>query len=287
LDPILVVQLKNLELRARRILDGLYAGHHKQILKGHSQDFSEHRPYYPGDDPKNIDWKAYGKTDRLVIRQFDEQTNMSVCVFIDDSPSMNFASPGHVSKLDYAKTLASAIGYLVQQQHDAIGLMSSNLQLPSRNQEGHFQKYLECLTQLNSSSVWNLKKMSSDISLSLRKKSLVVVVSDLMGNRDEIVSTLKMLSIRKHEVLVVQVLDPAERELPYDGTVIFKDLETQEELKTDPAVIRNSYKAWVDGLIEYYQQVFRGNHMDYVFLTTDVSFDKGLGAYLTWREARL
>lgn len=286
LDPIVIAQLGNLQLRARRILDGLYSGHHVNLNRGHAQDFSEHRPYNPGDDPKGLDWKIFGRTDRLVIRQYEEQTNIGATVVMDDSASMNFAWAGRPSKLEYARTMAAALGYLVVSQHDAIGLSSRDGLLPASGTRGHLDLYFRRLDAVAGEGVWDVNGLFQSLGRSLRKKGFVMVFSDLLADSEGLVSTLRMLHARKHEVLVFHVMDPAEVELPFEGPVLLEDCETRGTLKTEPEAIRDAYRAFVKGKLEAYANLFRRSGIDYLFLTTDTPFGKGLGAYLSWRAAR-
>lgn len=287
LDPILIAQLGNLQLRARRILDGLYSGRHFNLTKGHAQDFSEHRPYNPGDDLRALDWKVFGRTDRLVIRQYEEQTNVGAVVVLDDSASMGFSSEGRPSKLEYAKTMAAALGYLVVSQHDAIGVWSSKGQLPPRSQRAHLDQCFDLLDGLNPQGVWNFQNLSESLGPSLKKKSFVLIFSDLMANANEVLAQIQTLSSRRHEVLVFQVLDPAERDLDFHGPVLFKDLESGEEIRTEPDVLRPAYQAWVNQHLAGLEQSLRGFGVDYHLLTTNTPFDKGMGAFLSWRSARI
>lgn len=282
---MVVARLGNLELRARRILDGLYSGHHLNIVRGHSQDFSEHRPYNPGDEPKALDWKIYGRTDRLVVRQYEEQTNNGAVVVLDDSASMNFTSGG-LTKLEYAKTLAAALGYLATRQGDAIGLVSRQMTMPPSSARGHLERFFDALEKGRADGVWAMTDLSGRLGRPLKKRSFAIVLSDLMENSDAVLSALRSLAARKHEVIVVQLADPAERDFPYEGPVIFTDMETGEKLETNADAIRSTYKAAFEARRQQFAQAFAGAGIDHLFLTTDTPFDKGLGAFLTWRAAR-
>jgi uncharacterized protein (DUF58 family) len=287
LDPVVVARLGNLELRARRILDGLYSGHHLNIVRGHSQDFSEHRPYNPGDEPKSLDWKIFGRTDRLVVKQYEEQTNIGAVVILDDSASMRFSSEGRLSKLDYAKTLAAALGYLVTRQGDAVGLVSRQMLLPPLSVRGHLERFFDALEKERAEGVWMMSDLAGRLGQPLKKRGFAIVLSDLMEDVDRVLSSLRSLAARKHEVIVVQLADPAERELPFNGPVVFTDMETGEKLETDADAIRSAYQAAFDARRTQYSQAFHGAGIDHLYLTTDTPFDKGLGAFLTWRAARL
>ena len=287
LDPVLIAQLGNLELRARRILDGFYAGRHVNRNRGHAQDFSEHRPYNPGDDLRSMDWKVFGRTDRLVVKQYEEQTNVQATIVMDQSASMGFSHGGRMSKLDYAKTMAAAIGYVVVSQSDAIGLLSASTRLPAGSQLGHLSRLYESLEKLAPNGAWDIDGLVRDLEVTSRRRGFVAVFSDLMADPERVLSSLRLLHARKNEVLVFQVLDPAELDLPFNGPVLFEDMEDGTTLKTEPDTIRGAYRSWVKDHLASQSQAFRSLGVDYLMLTTDSPFDRGLGAYLSWRQVHL
>ncbi len=287
LDPVVIAQLGNLQLRARRILDGLYSGHHENPIHGNSQDFSEHRAYHPGDDLKGIDWKAFGRTDRLVIKKYEEETNMASMILLDDSASMGCSWGGRLSKLDYAKTLAAALGYLLISQRDGVGLLSRGTVLQANSSRSHLDPFFASLESVQPQGIWNVSALADSVGPLSRKRSMLIVISDLMADSEKTVSTLLALHARKHEVIVLNVFDPAERDLPFSGPIVFEDVETGETLQSDPDVIRAAYQRLVQEKLATLAHVFRSAGLDYHFLTTDTPFDKGLGAYLSWRSARL
>lgn len=276
-----------MELRARRILDGFYAGRHVNRNRGHAQDFSEHRPYNPGDDLRSLDWKVFGRTDRLVVKQYEEQTNVQATLVMDTSSSMGFSHGGRVNKLEYAKILASAIGYVVVSQSDAVGLLSPSVRIPAAGRLGHLSRLFEALENLRPHGVWEIDRAVRDLEMSTRKRGFVAVFSDLMAEPERVLSSLRLLHARKNEVLVFQVLDPAELDLPFTGPVLFEDMEDGALLKTEPEAIRASYRSWVEAHLAAQSQAFRSLGVDYLLLTTDTPFDRGLGAYLSWRGVHL
>jgi len=282
-----IAQLGNLHLRARRILDGLYSGAHINRNRGSSKEFSQHRPYNPGDDPKSLDWKIFGRTDRLVVKQYEEETNMISLLLMDDSASMTFSAEGRLSKWEYAKSLAAAFTYLLLSQGDAVGVVSRETLLPPRSQWAHLDPCLRTLDAIKPGGVWTPDNILKKFPLPFRKKSFIVVFSDLMAEPDEMISTLRALHARKNEVMVFQILDPAERDLSFHGPVIFEDAETGEKIRTEPDVIRETYQKYLKARLNIFSQAFRGYGMDYVVLTTDAPFDKGLGMYLSWRGVSL
>ncbi len=285
LDPVVVAQLGNLELRARHILEGLYSGRHVNIVRGHSQDFSEHRPYNPGDDPKGLDWKIFGRTDRLVIRQYEEQTNFATTILMDDSASMNFSEGRRLTKREYARTLAAAVGYLVSRQGDSIGLVTRKESLLPASARGHLERFFGLLEAAPGSGAWDLTETVATAA-PLRRRGLVVVISDLWGDPEKILSAVRFLAARKNEVIVLQVVDPSERDLEMNGPIRFTDMETGEELVTDADAIRGDYRRAFEDRRERFSHAFHGCGVDYLTLTTDTPFDKGLGAFLSWRMAR-
>lgn len=283
LDPVVIAQLGNLHLRARRILDGLYSGHHVNRNRGNSKEFSQHRAYIPGDDPKGLDWKIFGRTDRLVIKQYEEETNVIGTVIVDDSASMGVSYEGRISKLEYAKTLAAAFGYLLVSQHDAIGLLTPHDMLPPSAQRGYLEKYFETLTKIEPQGVWNIRSLIEKVNIPLKRKGIVMVFSDLMAEPEKVISTLRALHSQKHEVMVFHIMDPAEQNLSFEGPVLFEDSETGEILKTEPDVIRQNYQNIVKNWTTSLAHAFRQSGMDYLLLQTNTHFDKGLGSYLSWR----
>lgn len=281
-----IVQLGNLHLRARRILDGLFSGSHDNPARGASQEFSAHRPYYPGDDLKFVNWKVFGRTDRLVVKQFEEETNIAGVIVLDTSASMDFSWEGRVSKIEYAKTLAAALGYLLVNQHDAVGLVAGERLVPPGSRQGHLDRVFQELEQTQASGIWDVRGLSEHLEAVVQKKSFLIVISDLMADQEDLARTLRTLHSQRHEILVLQVLDPAERDFPFSGPILFEDSETNETLRTDADLLREEYRRRMDQRIKDFSHLFFNAGIDFHSLSTDAAFDKGLGAYLSWRGAR-
>lgn len=283
LDPITIAQLGNLSLRARRILDGLYSGRHINPLRGNSQEFSQHKPYNIGDDLRTLDWKVYGRTERLVVKEYQEETNIAGTVILDDSASMKFSWDQRLSKLEYAKTLAAALGYLMVSQNDAIGLLTNQSRILPGSNRGHLERFFQGLTSVEPSGIWDFPQLIQKARSPLRKKSFVFIFSDLLGDEDRLIQAIRSLQAQKHEVIVFQIFDPVEYDLSFSGPILFEDLETGEKLKTEPEAIREDYQKRVKKKIAGFSQVFRSSGIEYLFLTTNTPFDKGLAPYLSWR----
>ena len=277
-----------MELRARLVVEGFITGLHKSPYHGFSVEFTEHRQYMPGDEIKHIDWKAYGKTDRFYIKQFEEETNLKSYLIVDASRSMDYASKGNLKKFEYASYVAAALSFLMIEQRDAVGLIlfdeGIRVSLPPRATRSYLKEILKELE-----SAQPAKKTGTSVSLNLiaeqiKRRGLVIVLSDLFDNPESVVTALKHFRHKGHEVVVMQILDPLERSFAFDGDAIFKDLETQEELMTQPWHIQKAYQQSMQEFLDFYKRQCRDNNIDYVLLDTSTPFDKALFEYLNKRK---
>ncbi len=277
-----------MELRARLVVEGFITGLHKSPYHGFSVEFTEHRQYMPGDEIKHIDWKAYGKTDRFYIKQFEEETNLKSYLIVDMSRSMDYASKGNLKKFEYASYVAAALSFLMIEQRDAVGLTlfdeGIRVSLPPRATRSYLK---EILKELESAQPAN--KTGTSVSLNLiaeqiKRRGLVIVLSDLFDKPESVMTALKHFRHKGHEVIVMQVLDPLEKSFAFDGDAIFKDLETHEELMTQPWHIQKAYQQSMQEFLDFYKQQCRDNNIDYVLLDTSTPFDKALFEYLNKRK---
>ena len=288
LQPAVVAQLANMELRARLVVEGFITGLHKSPYHGFSVEFTEHRQYMPGDEIKHIDWKAYGKTDRFYIKQFEEETNLKSYVIVDASRSMDYASKGNLKKFEYASYVAAALSYMMIEQRDAVGLTlfdeGIRVSLPPRTARSYLK---EILKELESAQPANKTGTSASLNLiaeQIKRRGLVIVLSDLFDTPESVMTALKHFRHKGHEVVVMQILDPLERSFAFDGDAIFKDLETQEELMTQPWHIQKAYQQSMQEFLDFYKRQCRDNNIDYVLLDTSTPFDKALFEYLNKRK---
>jgi uncharacterized protein (DUF58 family) len=288
LQPAVVAQLAHMELRARLVVEGFITGLHKSPYHGFSVEFTEHRQYMPGDEIKHIDWKAYGKTDRFYIKQFEEETNLKSYIIVDASRSMDYASKGNLKKFEYASYVAAALSFMMIEQRDAVGLTlfdeGIRVSLPPRATRSYLKEILKELE-----SAQPAKKTGTSASLNLiaeqiKRRGLVIVLSDLFDKPESVMTALKHFRHKGHEVVVMQVLDPLERSFAFDSDAIFKDLETQEELMTQPWHIQNAYQQSMQEFLDFYKRQCRDNNIDYVLLDTSTPFDKALFQYLNKRK---
>jgi uncharacterized protein (DUF58 family) len=277
-----------MELRARLVVEGFITGLHKSPYHGFSVEFAEHRQYMPGDEIKHIDWKIYGRTDRYYIKQYEEETNLKSYLVLDASRSMGYCSEGNMPKLQYAAYLAAALSYLMIKQQDAVGVAvfdeQINSYLPPHATKAYLRQILIELEKLKASNRTGAGKSLHHVADRIRRRGLVIVISDLFDNPEEIIAALKHFRHKKNEVLVMQVLDPLERSFAFGGDAIFKDLETGEQLMTHPWQIRQSYQAEVANFLDLFKRQCRENYIDYVLLDTTTPFDIALIEYLSKRE---
>jgi uncharacterized protein (DUF58 family) len=288
LQPKVVAQLANMELRARLVVEGFITGLHKSPYHGFSVEFTEHRPYMPGDEIRHIDWKAYGKTDRYYIKEFEEETNLKTYLILDASKSMDYASAGQLKKIEYASYLAAALGYLMVEQRDAVGLTVYDEQvrtsLPPRATKLYLQQILRELEMLRPGNKTGTAQSLHEVAERIKRRGLIVVLSDLLDDPAQVMTALKHFRHRGNEVIVMQVLDPLERSFAFGTEAVFRDMETKEELLTQPWHIQTAYRESMHEFLDFYKRECRENAIDYVLLDTATPFDRALFEYLNKRK---
>lgn len=287
LNPDVASRLKSLELRARHVVEGFIAGLHKSPYHGFSVEFAEHRQYMPGDPVHNLDWKVFGKTDRYYVKEYEEETNLRCYVVIDCSGSMGYGS-GEVTKFEYARSLAAALAYLMLRQRDAVGVTAfANRVLnnvPSKSATNHLYVVLRTLAGLVPQAVTDVAPVLHVMAEKLKRRGLIVLLSDLLTEPSAVISGLKHFRHRRHEVVVFQILDRQEREFAFPGAARFEDMETGEVLPTLPAQIRSAYRKQMGEMVDRYRRECREAMVDYHLLDTSVPFDRALYAYLGKRS---
>jgi uncharacterized protein (DUF58 family) len=291
LDPAVVARLSHLDVRARLVVEGFIAGMHRSPFHGFSVEFAEHRPYMPGDPLKNLDWKVWARSDRLLIKQYTEETNLRCHLLLDLSGSMGFKSErAAMSKLDYARSLAAALAYLMLQQQDAVGALlfadKPLRYLPARAVRSHLDEVLKTIGSLEPQGRTKLGPALHELAERIKRRGLVILLSDLMDHPSEVLLGLQHFRHRRHEVVVFHILDPDEIEFPYADTSTFVDMESGERLTTEPWEIAKRYRERLAAWSAQYARVCRENRIDYVRLDTRTPFDQALLAYLE-KRARL
>lgn len=294
LDPAVVAAIDDLEVVARYIVEGLRTGEHRSPFHGFSAEFSQYRPYRPGDDLKYLDWKVLARTDRLYTRQFKETTNLSAMLVLDASASMGYPGPGagktnEASKFAYARMIAAAIAYLLVQQGDAVGLISSDngrlVYLPPRGGKTHLRRLLAELSKLKPSGAWSPSTIITRAAELLRRRGLLLMLSDFYDEDAATLTELKRASRRGHEVAMLQIMSRAEIEFPYTGGTEFEDLESAGRRIVDAASIAREYRGKIAEFLEQWRTNARTSAIDYALLTTDRPPDDALRGYLIRRGA--
>jgi uncharacterized protein (DUF58 family) len=292
LDPAVVARLSHLDVRARLVVEGFIAGMHRSPFHGFSVEFAEHRPYMPGDPLKNLDWKVWARSDRLLIKQYTEETNLRCHLLMDLSGSMAFKSArAAMSKFEYAQSLAAALAYLMLQQQDAVGAMlfaDRPLQyLPSRAVRSHLDELLKALGSAAPQGRTRLGPALHELAERIKRRGLIVLLSDLMDVPADVLLGLQHFRHRRHEVVVFHILDPDELEFPYTDTATFVDMESGDRLTTEPWEIAKRYRERLASWTAQYARACRENRIDYVRLDTRTPFDQALLAYLEKRSRLL
>jgi uncharacterized protein (DUF58 family) len=289
LDPAALMSIRNLELRARTVVEGFWHGIHRSPYHGFSVEFTEYRPYAPGDDLRYLDWRLVARTDRYYIKKFEDETNLRCQLLVDQSKSMSFGS-GSFTKLDYARTLAATLGYFLSHQGDATGLLTFDEQirefLPARNRPGHLRQLMLALDKPASGTSTDLAAPLRRIAELTRKRSLVILFSDLLAPAETLEAPLAMLTASRHEVLIFQILDPAELTFNFDDASRFLDLETGRDLFLDPALARADYQQRLGEHRERVKAICQRLGISHVELSTAQPLELALFDFLKMRSAR-
>jgi uncharacterized protein (DUF58 family) len=291
LDPQMIARLHGLELRARSIVEGYVAGMHRSPYHGFSVEFAEHREYVPGDDLRYVDWKVFGKTDKVYLKQFEEETNLVCYLLLDTSESMRYKSDAAaLSKLEYAQCVAASLAYLTLHQQDSVGLVTFDQEIrtlmrPSGN-PSHLKQMLRVMDETRPGRKTATGPIFHDLAERLKKRGVVVILSDLFDDVQAMLAGLKHFRHRRHEVVVFHVLDPAEIDFPFQQTTLFKGLEQLPDVLSDPRALRKAYLAEFGAFLRQVQQGCRDQRADYVQMRTDQTLDVALSEYLSSRLTR-
>jgi len=286
-DPRVLAGISNLYLRARWVVEGMMSGIHRSRAKGFSVEFEEHREYSPGDEIRRIDWKALGKFDRYFIKEYEDETNLRAYLLLDTSASMDYASNG-VTKFDYGCTLTASLAYLILKQQDAAGLVTFSNRIeafiPPKAKRDYLTQILQALESRGPSGETNVSKILEEIAAQVKRRGLVVLVSDLLDDAEAVLKGLRLFRFKGNDVIVFHLLDPAELELPFDGNILFEDIEEANlRVSADPRVIRQTYRQVVQDFIDRMRKQCHDDAIDYQLISTSTPLDQALASYLSWR----
>lgn len=287
LDPVVISKLKTLELKARMVVEGFKVGLHRSPYHGFSVEFSEHRPYMQGDALKNVDWKVFAKSEKYYIKQFEEETNLLSHIFVDASKSMQFKHSGKVSKIDYATILAAALAYVMIDQQDSVGLAiysdKIHTYLPPKSNRVYLKTLLSALNQIQPDGTTTTSKCLDSVAEKIKKRGLTIIISDFFDDLNSILTALKHIHYKKNEVIVFQILDPIEKSFGFDRDSVFVDLETNEQMTTQPHQIQRAYQEAMNEYLNKLKTECLNFGIEYNLIDTSQPFDKALMSYFAKR----
>jgi len=286
-DPRVLAGISNLSLRARWVVEGLMSGVHRSRAKGFSVEFEEHREYSPGDEIRRIDWKALGKFDRYFIKEYEDETNLRAYLLLDSSASMDYASDG-VTKFDYGCTLTASLAYLILRQQDAAGVVTFSDRIdafiPPKAKRDYLLQILHALENRGPAGETDVGKILEEIAGQIKRRGLVILVSDLLDEPEKILKGLRLFRFKGNDVIVFHLLDPAELDLPFEGNILFEDLEELNlRVVADPRAIRKTYREVVEEFTSRMRKECHDNVIDYQLISTSTPLDQALASYLSWR----
>ncbi len=288
LHPDTIARIARLDLRARQVVEGFISGLHRSPFFGHSVEFVQHRDYTAGDDIRHLDWKVWSKTDKYYIKQFEEETNLRCTLVVDVSNSMHYGR-GALNKYNYGCTIAACLGLMLLKQRDAVGLISFDQEVrqvvPSRSQQTHIDALIKAMDVSRPRDKTDIERVLRRVAESAPARGMIVIISDLLVDRDPLFRGLEMLRHNHHDVLVFHVLDEDELRFPFAGTTRFEGMEDMMHLLCDPRALRDGY---IEALEEYLVEVRRGcarQGIDYALVHTAEYVDAVLSKFLHHREA--
>ena len=287
LDPDTLRQLQHLTVTSRSRVEGSMTGAHRSPFKGLSTDFADHRQYVKGDDLRHLDWRVYGRSERYYIKRYEETTNLKTSVLVDCSASMAFGSDD-MSKYEYACHLAAGVAYVVIKQADSAGLVLFGERIenyfPPRSSLTHLRAMLDGLPATRPQKGTNTALALHGMAELIKRRGLIVIISDLMDDPDAVIRGLAHFRQKRHDVVVLHVLDDHELNFPFEKVATFRDMETNEKVRVSPKDLKNDYSAELEAFIGLYKRACFENNIDYVTINTRTPHDTFLSAYLSRRE---
>lgn len=288
LTPEALRRLANLNLVSRWVVEGFISGLHRSPFHGFSVEFAEYRQYVPGDDLRFLDWTAYGRSDRYYVKKFHSETNLKAHLLLDTSASMGYAGGGGPSKLRWAACLTAALARIMTRQQDAVGLVtfSDRIQrfLAPKSSPRHLRDLITVLEGAVPRSETKTGETLHALAESVKRRGLIVLVSDLLDDPEVVLRGLRHFRHRKNEVIVFHVLDPFEVEFPFDGLADFRDMETGRKMQVLPIAVREAYLKAMEEFVGRFRQECREAHIDYQLALTSTPFDEYLARYLHKRQ---
>jgi uncharacterized protein (DUF58 family) len=290
LDPKSIQRISRLDLRARAVVEGFLTGQHRSPYHGFAIEFAGHREYSPGDELKHVDWRVWSRTDRLYIKEYEEETNLKCHILLDCSRSMRYGEADQPawSKFDHAATAAASLAFLLQQQQDAVGLVTFDsqirTQLPPSSHPGQLKRLLHALEQTTVDHRTDISRLFLDLAAALKSRGVVVLVSDLLLDLPTLKETLARFRLRKHDVILLHVLHHDELTFPFEDNTQFRGMESNAEVQADPKTLRRSYLEILNRYLADVRKTCGTLGVDHVLLDTAAPLDAALASYLTLRQ---
>ncbi|MEJ2704943.1 MAG: DUF58 domain-containing protein [Sedimentisphaerales bacterium] len=288
LDPAFLSTLGNMDLVARCAVEGFFSGLHPSPFHGFSVEYSDHRQYHAGDELKFVDWKVFGRSDKLYIKQFQQETNTTAYILLDSSKSMSFSGDGKVSKIDYASFLAAALSYLMLSQSDSTALIlfaeTVTKHIPPQSKRTHLNTILASLQRNKPAGRTNLAGVLHTIAETTKRRGIIILISDLLDDEDDVFKGLAHLKFLRHDVIVFHTMDHQELNLDYEGLIQFEDLESRERIRTFPQSMREGYRQRVAEFLDEIEKTTGNTGIDYCLLDTSKPLNRALVAYLAKRK---
>jgi uncharacterized protein (DUF58 family) len=278
LDPEVLARLSRLDLKAKLVVEGFMSGLHMSPYRGFSQEFVDYRQYMPGDEPKRIDWKAYSRTDRFYIKEYQEETNLRAYLVLDTSGSMGYGKK--ITKLEYAKYLCASLAYLFVKQKDSVGIATFDTEIqtliPPSAKQTNFKHILQAIERAEPRGETALSDIMLQLAQKIKRRGLVILISDLLDDPLQVVKSLRSFRYRKHEILVFHILDKDEETFPFTMPAVFRDLEDNTEITIEPRLMRDSYRKRFQELLSSYHRSLLEAHIDHEIMYTVMPYDRAL-----------
>ncbi len=293
LDPRTLSRLSSMEMRARIVVEGFVSGLHKSPFRGFGVEFVEYRQYTPGDDIRHVDWKAVGRSDRYYVKEYEDETNLQCVLMLDRSASMGYGSRGSggLDKLEYGSYLAASLAYLIMRQGDGVGLVTFDRTvhdyIPPSAKKSHLHAIHSMLEGLNAAEGTDIGKPLHELAESIPRRGLVILISDLIDDVEEMMNALMHFRFKGHEVLVFHIVDQEELTFPFSETARFDDPETGERITVTPSAIRGDYLEAVQAFMESIRTGCAKIQVDYERMETEKPLDFALFSYLSRRMVKL
>ncbi len=287
IDPVTLTRISNLELIARTVVEGFISGLHRSPHLGFSVNFAEYRPYRPGDDIRRIDWKVFARLDRFFVKEYEGETNTGITLILDCSRSMAYGTKG-IQKLVYGQYLAASLAYFAFKQRDGVGFVAYDdavrEYIPARGSVGHLNTVLHAIERTTPGDRSDFVPSLVSVAERLRRRGIVVVISDLYDEPQRVMESLRHLSYRGNDVIVFQILDPAEIRFDFESSARFIDLETRAEMHVIPEFVRQEYRRILKDQIAFFEKECQRDRMDFELIDTSKPLDHALFTYLLKRE---